>query len=128
MSGGVGVRLVTLIGVEVESRLEKPGSECYCLLVRTSGVLNVQVEVDLLRAALRPIRRDVVRGKLDADPPLARGVNDAVPTVIPRRRAPENSGPEPALRMQICGVEHDDLAYHSQARIIGTAGSRAALS
>jgi hypothetical protein len=30
--------------------------------------------------------------------------------------------------MQICGVEHDDLAYHSQARIIGTAGSRAALS
>ena len=129
MSGRVGVCLVAVISIEVGSRLEKSGSESHRLLVRNSGIVDVEIEVDLLRAAIRPVRRTVVRCELHADPPFAGGVGDAVPTVVLEDAPAKDSGPECALRVQVRCVEHDDLTHHSHDRIIDfPKDRRAALS
>ncbi len=122
MSSRVCVRLVALVGVEVGSRLEKSGSESHCLLVRNSGIIDVQIEVDLLRVAVRPFRREVVRCELYPDPPLASRVTDAMPTVVLEDAPAKDPGPERALCMEIRRVEHDDLTHHSHDGILETAG------
>ena len=118
MSGRVGVCLVAAVSIEVGSGLEKSGSESHRLLVRNSGIVDVEIEVDLLRVAVRPVRRTVVRCELHADPPFAGGVGDAVPTVVLDDAPAKDSGPERALRVQVRCVEHDDLTHHSHDRII----------
>ncbi|HXN61840.1 MAG TPA: hypothetical protein VN886_15445 [Acidimicrobiales bacterium] len=90
MSSRVGVCLVAAVSIEVGSGLEESGSESHRhrLLVRNSGIVDVEIEVDLLRAAVRPVRGTVVRCELHADPPFAGGVGDAVPTASSKTRPP----------------------------------------
>ncbi len=118
MSSRVGVCLVAAVSIEVGSGLEESGSESHRLLVRNSGIVDVEIEVYLLRAAVRPVRGTVVRCELHADPPFAGGVRDAVPTVVLEDAPAKDSGPERALRVQVRCVEHDDLTHHSHDRII----------
>ncbi len=112
MSSGVGVRLVALLGIEVGSRPEKSGSESHRLLVRNPRISDVEIEVNLLRATVRPVRGDVVRSELHPDPPLTSGINDAMPTLILEDAPSKDPGPECALRMYVRCVEHDDLTHH----------------
>jgi hypothetical protein len=55
MSGRVGVGLVAQLGIEVGRGPEKSGTESHRLLVGNSGIVDVEIEVDLLRAAVRPL-------------------------------------------------------------------------
>jgi hypothetical protein len=124
MSSRIGVCLMALVGVEVGSRLEKSGSESHCLLVRNSRIVDMEIEVNLLRAAVGPVRRDVVRRELHADAPLASGVEDAVPSVLLEDAPAEDPGPERALRVNVRCVEHDDSTHHSHDGILETAETR----
>lgn len=67
--------------------------------MRGSGVVDVEVEVDLLGGAIGPVRRNVVRCELHADPPLAVGVNNTVPAFVLEDPAAKQPGPERTLRM-----------------------------
>jgi hypothetical protein len=71
MPGRVRVHLVTLVGIEIRSWLEQPGAEGHRLLVRGSRVVEVEVEMHLLRGSVRPVGRNMVRRQLHADPPLS---------------------------------------------------------
>ena len=53
----------------------------------------------------------MVRRQLHADPPLASGVDDAVPLVVLKDMPAEHASPERALGMQVGRVEHDHLAH-----------------
>ena len=109
---------MTLVGVEIGTRLKKSGSESHRLFVRNPGVFDVEIKVNLLRAAVRPVRRDVVRGELHAHPPLAIRVNNAMPTLVHEDAATKDPGPERAFRMKVRCVEHDDLTHHSHDPIV----------
>ena len=68
----------------------------------------MQVEVNLLLLdAGRPLRRDVVRGVLDAEDPFPVD-HDTVPPAVAVHGATEQARPETALGLDIRGVEHDD--------------------
>jgi hypothetical protein len=121
MTGGVGVYLVTLVGIDVGCRPEKLGSESHRLLVCNPRIFDVEIEVNLLGAAVRPVGGDVVGCELYADPPLASRINDAMPTLVLEDAASKDPGPECALRMDVRCVEHNDLTHHSHDRIIETA-------
>lgn len=116
MSGRVGVYLVTLIGIEIDSRLKKPGPERQELLVRSPGILDVEVEVDLLRGTVGPLRRNMVGCELHPDPPPAFGVNDTVPAIVLEYAPTNDAGPERTFRMQVRRVEHDDLPHHPHSQ------------
>jgi hypothetical protein len=112
MSSRIRVRLVSLFGIEIGSRPEQSGAKCHRLLVRSAEIIDVEIEVDLLLATIGPVRRDVVRRELHADPPLAGGVNDAVPVFVLEDSPSKNRGPERTLRVEVCCVEHDDLTHY----------------
>jgi hypothetical protein len=59
MPGRVGVHLVALGGIEIRSRLEQPGTEGDRLFVRGSRIVDVEVQMDLLGGAVRPVGRDM---------------------------------------------------------------------
>jgi hypothetical protein len=86
--------------------------------VRNPRIFDVEIEVDLLRAAVRPIRGHMVRCELHADPPLTSRVNDAVPTLVLEDAPSEDPGPKCALGMYVRCVEHNNLTHHSHDRII----------
>jgi hypothetical protein len=109
---------MALVGVEVVSPLEKSGSESHYLLVRESGIVDVEVEVNLLRGAVRPVRGNVVWCKLHANPPIAGGVKHAMPPIVFDDTPVKEPGPERALRMEVCRVEHNDLTNHLHGRIL----------
>ena len=94
-------------------------------LARIVDVIDVQVEVDLLLlAASRPLRRDVVRGVLDADDPFSVD-HDAVPVVVAMLRAPKQTGPETTLGFNVRGVEHDDAPNRSSCLYLPVSGEEA---
>ena len=67
MTRGIGVHLETLFGVQVLRRLQQPGTQRDRLLMRFVEVIDPQVEVDLLRGAVRPFGRDMIRRQLVAN-------------------------------------------------------------
>lgn len=69
VAGWVGVHLVPLVAFQVTG-LEQAGTEPHRLFVCLLRVLDVEVHVYLLRRAVWPVRRNVVRRELNADPPL----------------------------------------------------------
>ena len=69
----VGVNLVALFGVQVAC-LKEPRSQLKGGFVGRARILDVKVEVHLLRAPVRPLRRQVVRRQLHADMPFTRGI------------------------------------------------------
>lgn len=73
-------------------------------------VIDMKIEVDLLLLAANwPLRRDVVRGVLDAHDPFIVD-HDAVPVVVAVHCAAEQPGPETALGVDVFGVEYDDAS------------------
>src|SRR5258706_5151623 len=70
VAGRVGVDLVPLDSGEVGGCLQQPGPERNGFGVRALRVVDVQIDVDLLRVPVRPIRRDMVGCELHADHPL----------------------------------------------------------
>ncbi len=67
MAGGVGVDLEPGPGVERAGGLQHGGAERQHLGVGSVDVVDVEVEVDLLRRAVGPVGRLVIRGELDGD-------------------------------------------------------------
>jgi hypothetical protein len=126
MPSGVGVCLMAFVGIEVGGGLEKAGPQCHRRLVCRMRIINVQIEMDLLRVAVRPVRTDVVRCELYAYPSFTSTVNNGMPTVILEDTPAEDPGPERALGIQVRCVEHDDLTHHSHDRIIETVGKAGA--
>jgi hypothetical protein len=106
MSSRVGVCLVTLVGIEVGCCLKKSGSESRYLPVRSPRIFDVEIEVDLLGAAIWPIRGHMVRCELHPDPPLTGRVSDAVPSLILEDAPSKDPSPECTLCMYIGSVEH----------------------
>lgn len=111
VSGRVGVHLMAFVAVQVRSRLEQAGAEGDCLFVRGSGVIDVEVEMHLLRDAVWPLGRNVVRCQLYADPPLPIGIDNAVPCLILKDVAAEDPSPERAFGSQVGCVEHDHVTH-----------------
>ncbi len=69
VAGGVGIDLVAFGGGEVVGCLQQATTERNHLGVRAHRVFDVQIEVDLLRVSVRPVRRRVAGCELNADPP-----------------------------------------------------------
>jgi hypothetical protein len=59
--GRVGVDLVALVAVQIGRCLQQLCAEGDRFVVRSAWIFNVQIEVHLLRVAVRPLRRDMVR-------------------------------------------------------------------
>jgi len=84
-------------------------------------VVDPEVHMQLLLGCpVRPIGGDVVRRKLDAEPPLAVD-HHAVPVIVRVDRAPQELGPEAALGGEIGSVEHDNLSPDLHADILAQA-------
>lgn len=110
MSGRVGIDLESRRRVEIIGWLQQPSARRHHFFVRRADVLDEQVEMELLRGAVGPLRRSVIRGQLyaDARPPV--GVIHAVPVVLGLDPAAEQAGPERTFGADIRSVEHDDLS------------------
>jgi putative acetyltransferase len=78
---GVGVDLVSLDCGQIVA-LQQPGAKRDRLGVGAHGVIDVEIEVDLLRFSVRPVGRDMVGGQLNPDDPSAVRVEDAVECVV----------------------------------------------
>lgn len=111
VASGVGVYLVALLGLEV-GWLKQPGAEPDRCVVGSSRIFDVEVEVHLLRSPIRPFGRNVVRGQLHTDIPLAGGTDDRMKAVVCKDVPAEDPGPESALGIQIGSIEHDDVTDH----------------
>lgn len=113
VAGRVGVDLVAFVGTEVGGRLQERGAQCHCLRVCCGEVVDVEVEVHLLRVAVGPLGWDVIRGELHAHHPTVVGVDDVVPVVLGQHPAADHRGPERALGREVGRIEHDHLSHDS---------------
>ena len=111
MAGRVGVDLVPLDSCEVGGCLQQPGPERNGFGVRALRVVDVQIDVDLLRVPVRPIGRDMVGCELHADHPLVVGIEDAVKRVVGEHLAVEHARPEGAFSREVRRVEHDNVSH-----------------
>lgn len=112
MARWIGIHLMSLGRAEVVSSLEQTSAERHDFRVGAGRVVDMQVEMDLLRIPVWPLRWNVIRRKLDADTPLSFGIHNAVPAIfIVGIDAPtEHAGPEGAFGGQVGRIEHDDLS------------------
>ncbi len=117
----VCVDLMAFLGVQV-ARLEQSGAEPDRRIVRSLWISDVEVEMYLLRSAIRPLRRNVVWNSLHADEPLAGGTDDGMKLVIAEDVPAEDPRPEAALGVKIGGVEHNHLTHHVHCRRLPTEG------
>jgi hypothetical protein len=97
VAGRVGINLVSLGGGQVVGCLQQAGTECDRLGVGTGRIIDVQIEVDLLRVPMRPFRRDVIGSELNADHPVPVRVEDAVKRVVDEDAAAEHARPKSTL-------------------------------
>ncbi len=81
MAGGIGVDLVALGRFDVLGRLQQASAERRGFVMGGLDVIDVQVEVDLLRRSTGPLGGNMVRRQLDGQPRLAVDV-DGVPIVV----------------------------------------------
>jgi len=79
--------------------------------MRFFEVLDMEVNVHLLRRPIGPVRGDVIWRELDADAPLSTRVDDAVKRFVLEDVAAQKPGPKRALGVQFGGVKHHDAAY-----------------
>jgi hypothetical protein len=96
VAGWVCVHLMAFGRVEI-ARLEQSGTKFDRLFVRGSRIVDVEIDVYLLRGPIWPVGGNVVRGELHADTPIARAGYHAVKSVVPEHLSSEHSGPERAL-------------------------------
>ena len=123
VAGWVGVDLVSLGAGKVLCRLQQTSAESKGLSMRASQIVDVEVEMDLLRIPIRPFRRDVSRCELDADHPSPLAVKDAVPRVVDENAAADHASPEGALGGQISRIEHDHLSHNLHSDIVAVMGA-----
>ena len=81
-------------------------------------VVHMKVQVNLLRIAVRPVRRQMVRRQLYPDYPSTFGVKDIVEVVVGEHSTVEHFGPEGTLRTEIACIEDDDSSHDSQVAIL----------
>jgi hypothetical protein len=80
-------------------------------------VIDEQVEMNLLRSPIGPVRRNVTGRELNGKPRFAVDV-DIVPIVLRVDRATQQFGPEGTFGGQVSGVEDDDLPSNFHAVIL----------
>jgi len=119
MPGGIRVDLVALGRPDVIRWLQEFGTQRDGFVMGGLDVIDIQVEVHLLRRAIGPLRRNMVGRELNAQPPFAID-EDTVPIVVRFDRSTQQSGPEGALGSQVGGVEDDDLSGNPHAIILST--------
>jgi hypothetical protein len=118
MPCGVSVDLEVVDGVDNLRRLQHVGTKRHHVFVRCLEVVDPQVEVNLLRRRpVGPIRRYVVRGKLDTNPRCAIDGHH-VPVILFIHGAVEDSCPEAALGSKVCGIEDDDLVIDAHPALL----------
>lgn len=105
----VGKHCEALIYTDVAAYVELDGTELQGPGADVLSVLNMQVEMHLLRIAIRPYRRDVPRGALDPHDPAAVAVDDVVPVPVREHSPAEHRSPEGALGFEVCRIKHHDL-------------------
>ena len=110
MAGGVGVNLVSLGRRQIVGGLQQARTEPDCFGVGADRVIDVQIEMDLLRISIRPLRWLMAGSELNADHPAPVRVEDAMKPVVDEDAAAEHARPEGALGSQVCRVEHDYLS------------------
>ena len=93
MSCGVCVHLESFASVQIVGGLQEARAQFDRVVVRGRQILDPEVHVDLLRRPIGPLRSNVVRRELHADPPLA-VEQDTVPIVVRDDRSAEQAGPE----------------------------------
>lgn len=99
MAGRIGVHAVPSVGFGIRCILEESCAEVDGATMRCSWIGHVEVDVDLLRLPVRPIRRNVVWCTLYADEPIPLIVYDAVELRVLVDDTPVQQGrPESALR------------------------------
>jgi len=91
--------------------LEQSGSKGDCVFVRSSWVIDVDVEMHLLRDSVRPVGKNTMRCKLHADSPLSSSVDDAMPCLVLNDVPTEHPSPERALGSHVSRVEHDHATH-----------------
>ena len=109
MPGWVRVDLEALSRVDVIGRLQQGRPKGRDLVMSRLDVLDVEVEVHLLRRAIGPLRRNMVGGELHRQAWFAVHA-DRVPIVILIDTAVEHSTPERTFGSQIGGVENKNLS------------------
>ena len=116
VSCGVGEDVVAVLVRRVAVPQKGSSAESCRLCNRGCRVDGVEVEVDLLRSAVGPIRGYVVGSVLHSDHPVAVVIEDAVESrVIVDHSAVEHRRPEAALGFDVLGVEDDHVADQSHA-------------
>ena len=108
MAGRVGVHLERVGRLFVLRWLQQRRTQRHDEVVRGCGVLDPQVEVYLLLRAMRPLRSNVIRCELNADPRRTVHVHH-MPVVLRFDCASQHSRPEAAFLAEVSSVEHDDL-------------------
>jgi hypothetical protein len=117
MPSGIRVDLEALGRVDVVSRLQEPGTQRYNLIMGGRHVVDMQVEVDLLRRPVRPLGRNMIGRELNPQPWFTVDV-DTVPVVFRFDCATKQSGPKCALGSQVGGVEDDNLSGDPHAAML----------
>ena len=90
MAGGVGINLVSNGCRQIVGRLQQTRAERDGLGVGGNRVTDVQIQMDLLRDAIWPIRRNMVGRKLHTDHPSTVCVDHAVPRSVPEDTAAQH--------------------------------------
>ena len=117
MTGGIRVDLEPFCSMRVIRRLQQRGTQRHGFLVRSLEIVDMYVEMDLLRRPIGPLGPNKVRCELNAEPPFAIDQN-AVPIVVRYNSPTQQSGPERALGKQVGGIEDDDLSLDSHPVIV----------
>ena len=99
MACRIGVRLVPLVAPQVIGS-DQAGTETHGLCMRLHWVVHVDVDLHLLRRAIGPVRRSVVRGELNPDPPFAGRIDDGVKRLVIEDLPIQHSRPKRALALQ----------------------------
>lgn len=113
MAGGIGVDLVPLGCGEIVGGIQDASAQLDRFGMGRCWVVDVQINMDLLRDPVRPLRGGVVGCELDADPPVPVSIDDAMEIVVGEDSAAEHSRPKGAFGGKICGIEDDDLSNES---------------
>ncbi len=121
MARGISVHLKPFCGVRILSSLDHSGTECGRLLVCRFQIVDPEIEMDLLLLrAIRPLRWDMVRSKLEPDYPLAVH-REGMPVILGIDLSIQQCCPEATLGGQIRGVDDDELQFDSHAYLPGRA-------
>ena len=114
---GVGIHPVPLGGGQIVGCLQQASTELECLGVGACGVIDVQIEMDLLRISVRPYRWDMVGSELNADHPAPVCVEDAgggrPRGADGRRSSAPTQRREVPLQLQVATCDSDEHSIHS---------------